>query len=436
MRRSFHPIRMTAGALALVLLAALLFAGNASAAEQPVIVKPEDQTNTAGKPVTLIVKGTHLTTLTATGLPTGLQQPTEVAKDEWKIEGTPTTPHAPITVTLEATNEGLTDTKSFNWTITEPEAPPKITNPGPQTSIVGKAIQPLKVEGTHLATLTDNSTLPAGLNVTKVGKEQWTITGTPTTPGESNVALEASNEENATGPPATFKWTITPPEAPPKITNPGPQTSIAGKAIEPLKVEGTHLATLTDNSTLPAGLQVTKVAKEQWTITGTPTTPGESTVTLEAMNEEKVAGTPATLKWTVKAPETPAKPVETPAKPPETPAPPPPTTIPSAGRLGTLPVQKPGKSLTASFLCEVASCQVQVTATITAGKKKFKIHSARTPVAQGQKAKLALKLSKAQQALVAAALKKHKKVSAALAASITSSVGFQVTKALVIAVKR
>jgi hypothetical protein len=77
-----------------------------------------------------------------------------------------------------------------------------------------------------------------------------------------------------------------------------------------------------------------------------------------------------------------------------------------------------------------------VTATITAGKKKFKIHSARTSITQGQKPKIPLKLSKAQQALLVAALKKHKKVSAALSASINSSVGLQVTKALTIAIKR
>ena len=141
-----------------------------------------------------------------------------------------------------------------------------------------------------------------------------------------------------------------------------------------------------------------------------------------------------TFQWTVKEPEAVAGPPPSTTPPPS--SPPPAPTVVSAGRLGTLPVQKPGKSLTASFLCEVAECKVQVTATITAGKKRFKIHSARTPIAQGQKVKIALKLSKTQRALLLETLKKHKKVAAALAASIDSSAGFQVTKALTIAIKR
>ncbi len=101
-----------------------------------------------------------------------------------------------------------------------------------------------------------------------------------------------------------------------------------------------------------------------------------------------------------------------------------------------MPTQKRGRELWASFLCEVASCKVQVMATITAGKTKFKLHSVRTPIAQGKKMRIALKLSKKQQALITAALKKRKKVTAAMSASIDSSVGRQVTKALVVTVKR
>jgi hypothetical protein len=347
-------------------------------------------------------------------------------------------PSNPIRTTAGALALALLAALAFAGSALAAEALPEITNPGPQTTVAGKAIEPLKVEGTHLATLTDNGTLPAGLHVTKVAKEQWTITGTPTTPGESTVTLEATNEEKVAGTPATFKWTVTEPEALPNFEKPAAQTSTAGKPITTVIVKGTKLATMTSKN-LPAGLALkASVAhpETEWEITGTPTTPkAATTVTLEASNTEKAPLQTTTFEWTVVEEPAP-KPVETPSKPVEPPPPPPPPTIPSAGRLGTLPVQKPGKSLTASFLCEVASCKVTITATITAGKKKFKIHSAATLIKQGQKPKIALKLSKAQQALLTATLKKHKKVTAALAASIESSVGFQVTKALTIAVRR
>ena len=110
--------------------------------------------------------------------------------------------------------------------------------------------------------------------------------------------------------------------------------------------------------------------------------------------------------------------------------------VASAGKLSTVPTQKPSKSLMASFLCEVAACRVVLSATVTAGKSKFKIRSSPTSIKAGQKAKIAMKLSKKQQALIAATLKKHGKVTAAVAASIESTVGLQTTKSLAIAVRR
>jgi hypothetical protein len=441
MRRSFHPIRTTACALTLALLAALVLAGSASAAEPLPTIEPSppNQTSTAGKAITpVVVTGTNLASLTPEGLPQGLVLERSVAnpETEWTITGTPIAPKAATAITLEARNkeEVKEDTPgvraSFKWTVSGVE------KPATHLATVGEPTTVL-VKGVELHSLTANE-LPEVEGKWEVhevpgsGESEWTITGTPTTPQTKTVMLEAKDRAGEEESHVSFKWKV---EAAPAITTqPADQTSTAGRPITPLAITGTNLFELKAEE-LPAGLGLEKAGESEWRIIGTPVTPKAAvTVQLTAVNEAGGAMTRSVaFQWTVVA-ETPTKALETPAKPPETP--PPPTTIPSAGRLGTLPVQKPGKSLTASFLCEVASCQVQVTATITAGKKKFKIHSARTPVAQGQKAKLALKLSKAQQALVAAALKKHKKVSAALAASISSSVGFQVTKALVIAVKR
>lgn len=443
MRRSFHPNRTTAGALMLALLAALVLAGSASAAEPLPTIEPTppNQTSTAGKAIApVVVTGTNLASLTPEGLPPGLVLERSVAnpETEWTITGTPIAPKMAAAVTLEARNkeEVKEDTPgvraSFKWTVSGVE------KPATHLATVGEPTTVL-VKGVELHSLTANE-LPEVEGKWEVhevpgsGESEWTITGTPTTPQTKTVMLEAKDRAGEEESRVSFKWKV---EAAPAITTqPADQTSTAGRPITPLAITGTNLFELKAEE-LPAGLGLEKAGESEWRIIGTPVTPKAAvTVQLTAVNEAGGAMTRSVaFQWTVVA-ETPTKALETPAKPPETPATPPTTTIPSAGRLGTLPVQKPGKSLTASFLCEVATCKVQVTAAITAGKKKFKIHSARTLIAQGQKTKIALKLSKTQRALLTATLKKHKKITASLTASINSSVGFQVTKALVIAVKR
>ncbi len=397
----------------------------------PVITKPADQASLTGKAVTpLIITGTNLATLTASGLPAGLSQPVEVKANEWKIEGTPTKAEIP-TVTLTAKNaEGTTGTTSFKWTVKTPEALPSITKPSDQTGLTGRAGTVI-VTGTNLATLTATG-LPAGVTQpVEVKPNEWKIEGVPTKAEIATVTLEAKNVEGAAGPTSTFKWTIGEPEALPTLAKPADQTSIAGSAIAALTISGTNLDVLTVEE-LPAGLTLTQVSETSWTITGTPTTEkGTVSVTLRAKNKEGGGAEPVSFGWTVNAPPT-AK-TEAPSTPP------PPITktgTVSAGRLGIIPIQKPGKQLLASFLCEVSSCKVTVTAAITAGKSKFKVHSSSVTIAQGAKLKIALKLTKKQQALVLAMLKKHKKVSASLSATIQSSVGFQATKSLTVAVHK
>jgi hypothetical protein len=183
-------------------------------------------------------------------------------------------------------------------------------------------------------------------------------------------------------------------------------------------------------------LTLTKVSETEWRITGTPRIVKAATIVmLEATDKEKAPVQTTAFLWTI---NTAAAPPVTSTPAPQTPAPTPTpiAKVTSAGKLGIVPVQKPGKSLMASFLCEVAGCRVVIKATVTAGKSKFKIRSSPTSIKTGQKAKIALKLSKKQQALIAAALKKHRKVTAALAASIESTVGLQTTKPLAIAVRR
>jgi hypothetical protein len=312
--------------------------------------------------------------------------------------------------------------------------------PSPQSSVVGTPITPVTVKGTELARVTAKA-LPAGLNLSASAahpETEWEITGTPEVAKAAKVTLEAENSAKEHATPIEFEWTVAPEAVPTFAPAPSAQSSVVGTSITPVVITGTKLSRVTATA-LPTGLVLSASASHpetEWEITGTPEAAQAATkVTLEATNHEKGGHATIEFEWTVKAPEA-AKPptVETPAKPTETL--PPTVKIPSAGRLGTVPLQKPGKSLMASFLCEVTTCQVQLLATLTVGKSKLKLHSARRMIKQGQKGKIALALTKKQQALIAAALKKHKKVTASLTATIQSTVGAQVTKPLIVTVKQ
>jgi hypothetical protein len=437
MKDLLRRTRSIACASLLACLVLGVFAAGAMAVEEPApsINKPPDKTSTVGKAAAVIITGTDLAEITATGLPAGVPQPVEVKANEWKIEGTPTTAET-TTVTLEAKNaeKKAGPPVNFKWTVNEPEAAPTITKPSDKASTVGGTAAVI-VTGNNLATLTATG-LPAGVpQPVEVKANEWKIEGTPTTAEVTTVTLEAKNKEGEPVSPVTttFEWTV---EEAPTIVKPPDQASTVGKAVTQVTITGTNLFLILPPEELPVGLTLSKVTEAEWTITGTPTTVQTTTVRLEAKNKAGGTSAPLTFKWTVTAAQEPPK-IETPSKPPETPSKPPETPkAVSAGRLGTMPTQKQGRELWASFLCEVASCKVQVMATITAGKAKFKLHSVRTPIAQGKKTRIALKLTKKQRALIAAALKKRKKVTAAMSASIDSSVGRQVTKALVVTVKR
>jgi hypothetical protein len=426
-----HRTRKTACASLLACVVLGVFAAGAMAAK-PVISPVADQHSTLNQPILPVVVTTNeVATLTVEGegLPEGLTLKEEPSKTEWRIEGTPTKLGAGTTVILKAENGAKeTETETFHWTV---EPAPTIVNPGPQAS-TAKQPASVTIKGTNLYSVTASGAhpLPAGMELHKVSLTTWKIEGTPTTVAATPVTLEATNEAGGAATPVTFEWTV---EAAPTIVKPADQSSTVGRAIV-LTIKGTNLFSLVPEE-LPVGLTLTKASETEWTITGAPTTVQTTTVTLEAKNKAGGTSAPLTFKWTVIPAQEPPK-IETPAKPPETPKTPETPKVASAGRLGTVPTQKQGRELWASFLCEVASCKVQVTAAITAGKTKFKLHSARTPIAQGKKMRISLKLTKKQQALIAAALKKRKKVTAALSASIDSSVGRQVTKALVVTVKR
>jgi hypothetical protein len=448
-----HRTRKTACASLLACVVLGVFGAGAARAEAlPEIasVTPAEQTGRVGKPITrIVITGTNLAHVTAEGLPAELplKEVAGSSPTEWEITGEPAAAKPETTITLSAKNaaeEPAAKTASFTLTVLEALPIIESVSPPEQTGRAGKPITRIVIKGKNLAHVTAEG-LPAELPLKEVAGSsptEWEITGEPATAKpETTITLSAKNAaEEAALSTAALKLTVL--EALPIIESVSPpeQTGTVGKPITRIVIKGKNLAHVTAEG-LPAELPLKEVAgssQTEWEITGEPAAAKpETTITLSAKNaaEEAALSTPA-LKLTVTAApqppkiETPSKPVETPSKLPETPK------IASAGRLGTMPTQKKGRELWASFLCEVASCKVQVMATITAGKTKFKLHSVRTPIAQGKKMRIALKLTKKQQALIVAALNKRKKVTAALSASIDSSVGRQVTKALVVTVKR
>ncbi|MHB8531092.1 MAG: putative Ig domain-containing protein [Solirubrobacteraceae bacterium] len=268
----------------------------------PTIEKPADQASVEGVAIApLIVKGTHLFSLKATGLPPGIEQPVKKSQTEWEIKGTPAA-HQPTTpVTLEAQNEerGPIQTQTFNWTVAE--AQPTIVKPSDQITQEGKPITPVPVTGTRLAVLKPKA-LPAGLKLVKRTEAEWEISGTPTSAkAETQVTLEAQNKQQGPVVTQTFNWTVTELEPQPTVEKPADQASVAGAPISPLIVRGSRLAALSAKQ-LPAGLTLSKLSEAEWEIAGTPTTARAATeVLLEAVNKEGRGSAVRVFNWTVTA---------------------------------------------------------------------------------------------------------------------------------------
>ncbi len=418
----------------------------------PVIgtVTPAEETVVAGTAIKrVVIKGTTLKTVTAEGLPAelSLKAVGGTSETEWEITGTPTTakPQTPITIKAENTEgKAAAKTKTYKLTVQEPLPVIGTVTPAEETVVAGTAIKRVVIKGTNLKTVTAEG-LPAELSLKEVSETEWEITGTPTTAKtQTTITIKAKNSEGkAAAETKTYKLTVQEPVPLPVIASvtPAEETVVAGTAIKRVVIKGTNLKTVTAEG-LPAELSLKEVSETEWEITGTPTTAKtQTTITIKAKNSEgKAAAETKTYKLTATTPvpasNNPTPKIETPsAPPPSTPSTPTPT-VTSAGRLGTIPTQKQGSELFASFLCEVQTCTVTISAVLHVAKKTLKLHSAATKIAKGKKVKILIKLTKKERQQIAEALKKHKKVTAALSAAIHSSVGYQVTRALTVTVKR
>ena len=118
---------------------------------------------------------------------------------------------------------------SFSWTLTAPNTPPTITNPGDQSGETGTAVNlPITANDADGDPLSYSAGgLPSGLSI---DPGTGVISGTPDTAGVSAVTVTVSDGEDTAD--ASFSWTITfvDTEAP---SIPGrPDTTVAGGTVQ------------------------------------------------------------------------------------------------------------------------------------------------------------------------------------------------------------
>ena len=120
-----------------------------------------------------------------------------------------------MTVTVDDGEDSAST--SFSWSVTDPNTPPTINNPGAQAHETGDS-----VTLTIVANDADGDTLnyaasglPAGLSINSSG----VISGTLTTAGNYTVTVTVDDGEDSVS--ASFSWSVTDPNTPPTINNPG-----------------------------------------------------------------------------------------------------------------------------------------------------------------------------------------------------------------------
>ena len=276
--------------------------------QPPSLTNPGSRTTTVGQTVSLQLLATDPAGLSISYGAGGLPQGLSIAPASGLISGTPTTA-AVYDVTATATNTaGLSATQSFAWSILAPTSGPTLSNPGNQTTTVGRTVS-LQLLATDPAGLTISygaGGLPQGLSIARAS---GLISGTPTTAGVYNVTATATN---AAGLSATqsFAWTI-------QTTAPGPSVgdTVAPRIIITSPTSAATYSTSTSSVTLAGmasdnvgvvklvwknerGGQGAAVGTSTWTIPVIDLKNGSNQLTVTATD---AAGNFATATLTVKS---------------------------------------------------------------------------------------------------------------------------------------
>ncbi|TXL62156.1 beta strand repeat-containing protein [Aeromicrobium terrae] len=259
--------------------------------------------NSAGAPVTFTTTGTPQPTLNYTGtLPAGVTF-VDNGDGTATLSGTPTAgPGGVYTITVKATNEAGTGTKSFDLVLHQA---PTLSGPSASTYTVGQAGGPDLFEqtgGFPAALLSTTSTLPGGVNFTPKPDGKGEIAGTPDA-GTGGVYAITIKGDNGTPPVATWPFTLTVNETA-GISGPASSTFKVGTAGSSASFVGSGYPPPTLSATgLPDGLTLSGTGTAK--ITGTPAdgTGGEYDATVKADNGIGSAATTSTHIRVNEAPE-------------------------------------------------------------------------------------------------------------------------------------
>jgi hypothetical protein len=261
--------------------------------QPPTLQQPANQTTVRNTAASLTLVGSDpngtAVTYSASGLPAGMTLNSATGV----ISGTPTTA-ATYNVTATVSDGSLTASRTFTWTVTNPNLPPTLQQPANQTTVRNTAAS-LTLVGSDpngTAVTYSASGLPPGLTLnTTTG----VISGTATTAGTFNVTATVSDGSLTAS--RTFTWTVTATtNQAPTLQQPANQTTVRNTAASLTLVGSDPNGTAVTYSAtgLPAGLAVNA---STGVISGTPTTAGTYNVTATVSDGSLTAS--RSFTWTV-----------------------------------------------------------------------------------------------------------------------------------------
>jgi len=236
------------------------------------------------------------TKFSATGLPAGLS----INPATGVISGTIASGanvHSPHTVTVTVTDQGVTGTTTFTWTVNPVVSFTKTV--GDQTSVLGAAVpanlQATATDGLGLSLSYAITGEPAGVTIDNTGLISGSITNTDAT-GPYHVTVTA-RDSNGNSNHFTFTWTVNPVVT---ISALGTQTRLQGATLTGVQVvsaQDANSTTLSYGYTgLPTGLTFDAgTGLVSGTITATP---GSYTVTATATDTNMFTNS-TTFTWVV-----------------------------------------------------------------------------------------------------------------------------------------
>ena len=182
------------------------------------------------------------------------------------LSGTPTQPGT-WNLLFTSTNSVGTTLQSFTMTVNQP---PAITSPNTTTFVTGVPNSfTMTTTGYPTNSLTESGTLPSGMTFIDNGNDTATLSGTPTAGQSGTYVLDLTASNGAgTNATQTFNLVI---DQPPAITSSPTTTFTTGTpGTFTITTTGYPTASLSEGTTLPAGLSFTDNGNGTATLNGTP----------------------------------------------------------------------------------------------------------------------------------------------------------------------